>query len=96
MSEIISRIVIPSSKVAMTPTEHSERFSFGTVKQFRQTGRFISSAYLWTGVPGSGRVIETEHETEQAALSALQAVYSEYPNRYEDCVVFYGGYDLLD
>ncbi len=89
----LTRLVIRARK---TIQARSERFHFGSVKRYQDEGPYIAQAFVWTGKPHSGREILSEHETEQAAIDALYAVYNEYPNTEEDSLIFYGGYDLLD
>ena len=89
----LTRLVIRAKKAVAA---RSEWFHFGSVHRYHEGGPYIAQAFVWSGKPGTGREILSEHETEQEALDALTAISEEYPNTQEDTLIFYGGYDLLD
>ena len=91
--EQLTRYVIPAKASA---EEKRERFHFGVVKHFREAGPYTAEAAVWTGKQGSGRMIVSDHKTEEEAINALFRVYARYPNAHEEAVVFFGGYDMLD
>lgn len=76
--------------------EKQERFHSGVVRHFKEYGPYTAEAILWTGEPGSGRMLVTKHKTEREAMDELRKVYNKFPNHHEDAVIFYGGYDLWD
>lgn len=93
--DMVKRRVIRARRFERVP-EGAERFSFGTVKKYGREKPYKATAYLWTGEAGTGRTVETEHDSEQAALFSLQWIYDQFPDNANDCVIFYGGYELMD
>ena len=90
----IDRILIRAKKAAQ---RKAERLVLGFVEHDLCRDIWTAEGRLWNGKKGAGcRSIVTEHDSKEAALSALYALADEYPNTVEDVAIIFGEEDLED
>ena len=90
----VDRILIKAQKLAQ---RKAERLIMGFVELDPCRDIWTAEGRLWGGKKGAGcRSIITEHDSKEAALSALYALADEYPNAVEGAVIFFGKGDLDD
>lgn len=81
----VDRLLAKAKKVVQ---RNAERFFMGFVEYDTDTGKWLAIGDLWRGKKGGSRRITTEHDTEEAAVAALDALSSEYPNIVENTLIF--------
>lgn len=81
----VDRLLAKAKKAVQS---NAERFFMGFVEQDLNTGKWIAMGDLSTGKEGGGRRITTEHDNEEAAVAALNALAAEYPNHEREPIIF--------
>lgn len=81
----VDRLLAKAKKAAQSK---AERFFMGFVEQDLNKGKWIAMGDLSTGKEGGGRRITTEHDSEETAVAALNALAAEYPNHECEPIIF--------